>query len=481
MDPNFYNISYSVKPTSTGNTPCIGLDEFDQTKMMDKLYYKTMKMCPIHALNSQETCSQCVPFENFNQSFIVHIEVPIINHEAFYVFPPPCLNISKTFNYFKSCIVKFQNFFGYKFTDPKDKDLYIQSERSYMRKFLQDFFMGGTLAVLKSGKRSIMRNSILAGKAYGLQGTLSCIDASLMPGQVSVSTCLQLPELQLPYGILHRHPSINSNCNYTVQVLRHESTVPTIRINPYVNVGMNADVDGDILMLWIFPKKSETPTHTQKLALLELNLDSWEHGRRHDMFYKPRYDFAQVQRLAIHCHDEALKQNYVWSQLKGTPREKSIQFMNLGASIEHNALDDFIGLVASKIMGQSLVTRPLTEYTTRSETLKAIVKSEARGTEAHIERLQSRLAKTPTADEFLNNAVFDSYNKFVKNSTQMSSAGSRQFTLLTAFSSITLHKNVVSLNDQPIIYDFQSGLTSHIYYNAHAIDYTMNQLKLHVQ
>lgn len=434
-----------------------------------------MRICQIHGLYTVDGCVCCVPFEEFIYSFIIHIDLPIIDHEAFYVFPPPSLNISKTFNYFKSCITKFQNFFNLSL--PEEKSKYIESEKAYMAKFLQDFFMGGTLATLKSGKRSIMRNNILASKAFGLQTTLSCIDSSLMPGEISIASCLFLPELQLPYGILHRHPSINSNCNYTVRIKTHDSSVPTIRINPYVNVGMNADVDGDILMLWIFPKVSPIPTYAHKMALLEMNLDSWEHGRRHDMFYKPRYDFAQVQRLAIYQHDDTLKENVLWSQLHGNARTKSKVMLNLGCSIEHEQLDSFLQLVSKKINESPMLARPLSEYTTRSHTLKAIVDSEARGTEAHIDRLLSRLETTPTADEFLNSAINDSYNKFVKNSTQMSTTGSRQFTLLTAFSSINLHKNVVYLNEKPILEDFKSGLTSYIYYNQDAVNYTMEQLE----
>ena len=449
FEPNFYNMCYCLKPCTTHNTVTINAKDMAACYSLN-LDEQSFYMCIIHGccVEPVAECIHCTVFAKFNYSFIVETRFD------FYVFVQPSLFVHKNFNYLRYFINRAVE--CYKLQDPmpnfnnkeneitkRKLDEMKKAERASYEKFIKNDFKGGELKSIMSGKTSYVRNKILGFQTAGLRLTLT-IDCTLGPHYISIPQAVY-DEINLatPLVVVNRAPSINSKCIYIVEMLRNaDPNDSTIHLSSFLTDGLHADQDGDDLtVFYIKAYGGEIPSLTTMGAIIELRKLSWKYGDRHNVAYQPRYSFTQYHYLILHMFDGFFKDySPLWASLKGSSKIKCKQIMDLGCSIYHKEVDDFVDLVLQFTEALNWILVSGQEMLDGSGVVKAVVESGAKGTKEHIETCIKNIRSLP---EDYTSKLVAGFNKFIDNSAQMSIGGVIQFILLYCLHSIILHKNNV--------------------------------------
>lgn len=474
--PNFFNLTYCVKPAATVDTPTFTVKSFYNC-YQNKSDETNITLCLIHGprkstLQELNFCNHCTPFVEFPYSFVVK------TRHNFFQFPQPNLYVGKNFNYFRSFIeTAHNNLFAKSEAQIKNGSLL---EDRYYAKFIRDDFKFGNLQNLTSGKNSYIRKKLLGYLMFGVRLTVT-IDCTLGPNYASIPQKIY-NELNLAtnYVILNRAPSINSRCIYVCELLCHSHVNDmTIRINPYIVPGLNCDQDGDEISCFVLQRKAEVLSLEMEAAIIELRSLSWKYGSRHDSLYRPRYSFSQYHKYILHTYNEYFCQhNSLWASLShaGDTPKKCSKLMDLGCSLLHTEVDEFIEFTIefTKALPLSLVSCKEFLCRGRNSILDRVVDSGAKGCEKHIEIFLKNL-HTRQAD--LEKGLITGFDNYVNANQEMSLGGTRQFVLLYGLNSVYIHNNNVYSNNQIILKDLESSdLASHMFYNPTSVEYVFDQL-----
>ena len=318
-----------------------------------------------------------------------------------------------------------------------------KAERASYEKFIKNDFKGGELKSIMSGKTSYVRNKILGFQTAGLRLTLT-IDCTLGPHYISIPQAVYDDiNLATPLVVVNRAPSINSKCIYIVEMLRNaDPNDSTIHLSSFLTDGLHADQDGDDLtVFYLKTYGGEVPSLTTMGAIIELRKLSWKYGDRHNVAYQPRYSFTQYHYLILHMFDDFFKKySPLWASLKGSSKLKCKQIMDLGCSIYHKEVDDFVELVLQFTEALNWILVSGQEMLEGLGVVKAVVESGAKGTKEHIETCIKNIRTLP--EDYTEKLVVG-FNKFIDNSARMSIGGVIQFILLYCLHSIILHQNNV--------------------------------------
>lgn len=283
---------------------------------------------------------------------------------------------------------------------------------------------------------------------FGARLTLN-IDCSLSPNQVMVpSYIFNHINLLTKYCIVKRDPSISNKCLYVCEVLQYESEGSTIRVNPFIVDGMHADQDGDELSVLFLQRESDVPTPYLQAAIMELQKQSWEYGKRVDIFNKPKYNFGQHYKYLIYCHNEYfMKNNAFWAKLSGSVSKKLDKIMSMG-TMYRKECDEFI----SQVIAFNNNTKPILmrsmDLLTESKVLANVYLSESKGSETHMKEYLKRLLDNEVTTD---TDAIDKFNSNVSSSRQLELEGQNTFNLLFATNSVNLMNSDVYYSNNIII------------------------------
>ena len=484
-EPNFYNMCYCLKPCTTHNTVTVNAKDMAACYSLN-LDEQSFFMCIVHGclVEPVSECIHCTVFAKFNYSFIIETRFD------FYVFVQPSLFVHKNFNYLRYFINRAVE--CYKLQEPSSSSNLIvkenevikrkleemkKAERASYEKFIKNDFKGGELKSIMSGKTSYVRNKILGFQTAGLRLTLT-IDCTLGPHYISIPQAVY-DEINLatPLVVVNRAPSINSKCIYIVEMLRNaDPNDSTIHLSSFLTDGLHADQDGDDLtVFYLKTYGGEVPSLTTMGAIIELRKLSWKYGDRHNVAYQPRYSFTQYHYLILHMFDDFFKKySPLWASLKGSSKLKCKQIMDLGCSIYHKEVDDFVELVLQFTEALNWILVSGQEMLEGLGVVKAVVESGAKGTKEHIETCIKNIRTLP--EDYTEKLVVG-FNKFIDNSARMSIGGVIQFILLYCLHSIILHQNNVYAKNHILLTNIkESDLAASLFFNNTALHYVNNLL-----
>ncbi|UBZ25545.1 LEF-9 [Crangon crangon nudivirus] len=461
-EPLFLSSTYCLKPVTTHNTLTLHCQDFIPYIADGKFEFS---ICPQHGLNAiqpDRSCDQCTEFAKFKESFIIHTRF------AYYASPPPAIYTKKNLNYFKTFVsLAFDNI-----NINTEKALVASRDREfrYHTTFIQNDFSGGTLGNLLSGSNSFIRNKVLGFPTKGIRATL-VIDASLTPHYITLPQKI-FDELNLatPLVIINRAPSIKNTCIYVVEACRNkDSNDYTIHMNPYMTEGLHADQDGDELGIYYIEYRVEEPSPEIEVAIAEMKAISWKYGSRHDIAYQPRYEFSQYHKFILHKFDAYFcEHNKLWASLKGSPLEKSFRIMHLGCSTHFSEMDDFINLLTNFINHLPAVYSPYQHILQGTADIAAVVKSGAKGSEAHIKAYLDMLYKDIPDQKA---TLLEGFNKNISTSTNMGIEGGRQFSLLYTVNPLNMHRSAIYYGRKIIMTHVAEATSmSGYYYNSLSIE-----------
>ncbi|QLI62417.1 LEF-9 [Dikerogammarus haemobaphes nudivirus] len=459
--PTFYSSCYCVKPTTTENFLTLKVE--DLQAFFVKYPNATFFICNQHQLTRQgiKTCRECITFLQFKYSFIVH------SKKAFYTFPPPVLFVPKSINYFKTFINHAATTIS--LTTKQAKERYLNREFNYYSAFMNMSFQGGSLKDISSGKKSFVRNKILGFQSNGIRATLT-IDASLSPHYATLPQYIfDTLTMACPLVIVNRAPSIKNTCIYVVEVGRNKDPLDyTIHINPFLTEGLHADQDGDELSIFYLSLQGDLPAIEIQMAITELKQMSWKYGNRHDLSFKSRYQFTQYHKYILEkFNDYFVENNALWASLDGTIKEKVDKIMELGCSTHYDELDDFINILINFTENMPVLLSSTSDIFNGVGDVLHVVNSGAKGTPEHIKAYLKNLFEDDPNN--IQNLI-DSFNKNIKSSSKLGKEGGRQFTLLHAVNSLSLHNTSIYYNDLIILSEMHhSSSMSTFYYNTTAV------------
>lgn len=474
--PNFYNYCYTVKEVTDDNTSVFTAEEFYEAKGGAKKDISLVYLCFDHGVKSKpvENCRYCIKINKFPYAFMIKCIF------GYYICPQPTLYTQKNFNYFNSFIEKAH---GSSILE-KNKNNCLEYQKSVVNKFYTTFFTHsfkhGSITILRSGKSSLIRNKVLASCAKGLRMTLT-IDCKLGPNYIAIPQRIYNDmNLLTTLVVINRSPSINSRCIYVCELLTYNDPDDcTMHINPFLCDGLHADQDGDDLSMLYLEQLSEEPSYEQRNAITELQDLSWKYGSRHDLEYKPRYTFSQHHKWILYKHDEWFKRNSkLWfnlSKIYKDTRKRCDVVMNLGCSIMHDEVDDFITLLIDFTCKRENEVIPVKDLINATGAMEDVVQSGAKGSKTHLDAYLD-LLNGNDYDKFMENSE-KKFDELVKSSFEMSKEGARHFTLLYGLNSIEHNLNTFRLNGKIIINNVNSAtFMGQNYYNEDSVRYVFDNL-----
>lgn len=474
-EPLVSNLCYTVKHATSKNVITFHCSEFGKMianykKKELSLFYTCIKHK--HNLKPVENCNYCVEFLKFPYAFNV------VTSFYMFTFPPPCMWAKINENLFCAIIKKSVD--NLKLIENRSKKSAKETEKEYYNYFCQKSLIGGTYKTQISGKNSIIRKKVLSFHANGLRLTLT-IDSTLGPNYIVLPKSI-LKDLNLAtmFVIINRAPSINSKCIYVCEILiNKDENDNTVHLNSFIVNGLGADQDGDEINVNFFEKDGEIPSFELNSAILELKSMSWKYGCRHTSIYEPRYSISQHVKFILYLCDEKLKiQSPLWQTLKGSISQKCNILMNLGCSILQTEVNDFIeNIVCNLVRINSVVDVPVNELVQENGILSSVVNSGAKGTNDHITTYLTNLHEE-NVNKFTKKCV-DGFNKYIKNSVQMSREGTNQFILLKAMTSIGYYNNTISGADVVLVKNVKNSASfCTILYNHIAFEWLNEQFLL---
>lgn len=470
--PNFYASCYCIKPATTHNVLTIKASTMHNYL---EIYGLNFHICLEHELSSEgvtvnkKKCIHCTEFLNFNSTFAIQTRF------KFYIFPPPIINNNRSINFFRTFIEEaWDNINKQSLICISDGE---KREEVYYNNFMNHDFKQGTLKNNISGKTSFVRNKILAYKTKGVRGVLT-IDCELTPHYISIPQKeFDILDLATPLVIVNRAPSINDTCIYVAEILRNEDPCDfTIHINPYITHGLHADQDGDEVTLFYLEKQDDEPSSAMQSAIAELRNSSWKYGRRHNFAYKCKYSFTQYHRyLLFILNDFFCQHNALWKKINEYGFvNKPDTLMNLGCSILHQEVDEFLDLVSAVTGNLKCLLTPISDILHGNGDLSAVVESGAKGTPTHIETFLNHLYKSNGPDY---EKLIKSFNKYISSSGDIKQGGYRQFIFLYCINPINMHNDCVYANNEIILKGLRDADSmSGYYHNVHAVEYFARNL-----
>jgi len=419
---------------------------------------------------SESHCPNCIEFNDFQYAFC------ITSRFNTYAFPPPIVFSSKNKKFFLTLLrVINENLQLRKKKLLTDR---LLLEVKYFKNFISGTFRGGQLSTILSGKTSLIRNSILGFKTTGMRMTL-IIDCCLDPDTAIIPASLyDHINMETPYVIINRAPSINNKCIYTCRVYRNpDLNDSTIHITSFITEGLHADQDGDELTVFYFNKQNalSPADNTLSMAIMELKQFSWRFGTRFDINYRPRYFFTQFLKYFLYKHDAYFKKaSPLWDRLVDDSRGgKCDKIMNLGCSIKRREVDEFIKFVLHTVKTYKYEMTPMTDILLGIGDVAKVVASKTKGTNVHIKTYLSNLYHDKTKNDFMK-AAKNSFNKYIINSNALSAAGNNQFQLLNGLNTIYSLGNDMYAHGSPMIENLGSDLLyANVLFNPVAVDWTL--------
>lgn len=434
--PIFPNTVYCFQPITTKNTLTICVLQL--SKFLSD-YGFDFFICQRHGL-AKEThvdCLYCTAFSKFTFTFILRTKY-------FYMtFPPPSWYQPKVLNFLRTFCNTSCKYLVSKYSCHLEKDC----ELKHYSLFVAMNFNDGCIKDLSTGKTSYVRNSILGFHSLGGRATLS-IDCTLSP-QVLLLPQKMFDEMDMacPLVIVNRAPSLKGTCIYVLEALRNPNVNDyTIRINGYICEGLHADQDGDELSIF-YLKHPHTnyPSHDIKMAICELKRMCWNGGVRHDIAYRPRYEFTQYHRYILYRYNDYFCSiNKLWNSINAPVEEKCNIVMNLGCSIYIEEVDNLIQQLSDFVANLKIQTVTCQELLNADGAIKDVVLSKAKGETIHLNTYLKNLYKV---NEDRKNDLISNFNKYIVSGSEMSRNGTYQFLFLETVNPLYLSNGNIFFND----------------------------------
>lgn len=446
------------------------------------------KMCKDHGItiNSNEPC--CVESYKYTKSFCV------LTKNVRLVYPMPSVFSSKNFSFFKSHLATLRNFeieceevesttsvthvndsLSEKREKLKHKKKIAMINKLYKR-FMENDFQCGSFPILQSGKRSYVRTNLLGHRYYGARMTM-IVDNTLRPGEVSVPKFIyNNMDPASHFMIINRDPSINDTSVYVCNCLYH-TTDSCIHINPFILDGLHADQDGDDINVYYLKRETESSRSLMKTAISEMRMLSWDYGHRHNLFYAPRYSLGQQFTHLLYEHDKWFTENSDFYRelckvFKGDRNKKIKAIMELGCSIMHNEVQDFVELILTfNTLNFDYCMRGI-DYITCSEVVQDVVKSGSKGSQRHVDLYLKGLHEQFSADD-----MKVSFDDKIDSGKILEKEGQTQFSLLHALSPVGLMVGNLYYGECKIADHYaDSQLFNSYKYNTTAIEYVFGMI-----
>lgn len=500
---------YSIESVSSKNTLIVTVDELFnifQYQKMDALKTRPVglqdcKMCLIHGITynvqeflpkvdgavgdtveSKESHPCCVESFKYKNSFGVKVL------DKSYIFPMPSVYSSKNFSFFRSII---ESSFAIQESYNKEEEVpdkvkvpaNVASSRLLLKtflhkylkkshkKFLQNDFMCGNFLILQSGKRSYVRSYLLGHRHNGARMTM-VVDNTLGPNQISIPEKIYF---KLPIAtnlvIINRDPSINDTCIYVCEMSTH-NTDACIHLNSFVLDGLHADQDGDDISINYLKYELTVPRPLMKTSITELRQLSWNHGYRHNIFYKPRYYMGQQFRHLLYAKDAWFQEHSAFykclSNVYGKHTVRKIDaIMDLGSSIMHSEVNDFIELILAfneKYVDNLL---RLEDYVKCNDEMKEVVNSKSKGSDRHLELYRTNMSKSIECKDL--KIAFDDK---IDSCKVLEREGQTQFSLLHALSPAAIMMGALYMGERIVIEKYtDADLMDTNKYNTEAVYY----------
>ncbi len=434
--PIFPNTIYCFQPITTMNTLTVCVLQL-YTFLLT--YGFDFSICQRHSLLEKPhlDCLYCIPFPKFTYTFIIKTKY------YFMTFPPPSWYQPKVLNFLKTFCCS-----SYKYMQSKTSCTFEQEQelKSYSL-FVNMNFNDGCLKDLSTGKTSYVRNKILGFHSLGGRATLS-IDCTLSPQIVLLPQHMfDMMDMACPLVIVNRAPSLKGTCIYVLEALRNDNVNDhTIRINPYICEGLHADQDGDELSIFYLKHPGTNhPSHEMKMAICELKRLSWDGGVRHDIAYRPRYEFTQYHRFILFRYNEFFcKVNKLWASIRAPIAEKCNIVMNLGCSIYVDEVNALIQQLSEFVSKLDIQTASASELLNANGSIRDVVLSGAKGEAIHLETyLRNLYSLNPNRKTDL----IANFNKYIQSGSEMSRNGTYQFLFLETVNPLLLLDGHVYFND----------------------------------
>lgn len=444
-NPLFQHIMYCVQPISTNNTLTIDLAEINR-KLSEELQPTDFYICSVHGIldKPDEACEYCVEFANYKHTYIIKTRY------YYLTFPPPDWYSPKVFNFLRTFCYLATTHSNTKEPSQEDKAAEL---RSYAL-FIDMDYKDGPLHPNTTGKTSIMRNKCLGFHTCGGRATLS-IDSTLSPQYALLPQAIyDKLSLACPLVIINRAPSIKNTCIYSVHALRNSDPNDyTIKMNSYITEGLHADQDGDELTIFYLKHpKTNKPNKDLQMAIIEMKKLSWNGGYRHDIGYRPRYEFTQHLKYILYRYDDYFSsQNKLWAALSGNAAQKCKTLMNLGCSIYQREIDNFIYQLSYFLKHLPFQMSNIHDILHAEGSVKDVYKSGSKGEKIHATTF---LDKLYNIDEKRKENLIDNFNHYIVSGSKMSINGAYQFQVLESVNPLTLLYGHVYYNDKIILKNY---------------------------
>lgn len=350
-------------------------------------------------------------------------------------------------------------------------------------KFNKGNFKHGTIPKIRGGKESFVRNRILGTKANALRFTIT-IDSTLAFDHISIpSSFIDSFPSATPYMLMNRAPSILKTNLVAVSVLFHtDPNDLTCHVNAFVIEGMHLNQDGDEVNLYYIaaPKKHQLPTLEMKFTNLELLNITWRYGRRHNLFYEPKYSFSPFHKFIMQKHEAFLnKRSHLWRKLGDTTSvaQKCKTIMALGCSIMRDQVNDFIDLILAITQQSEGESLNVFDYILNTGRLRrSIVGSGAKGDE-HMINLYYEKLNLKDNSKFLSQHQNEGFDENVNRGKKLSDRSIIQTAFYNSMNGVVYENGKILLNGKPIFERVsKSPMFANMFYNRTAVKFVMDDI-----
>lgn len=413
-------------------------------------------LCEFHGISNVKTSECCDDF------FMSHLHFLLTNNYIAVYIPPPIIMAKNNLSYFKTFIENFS-----RVSDVESMKLLMTKYKTFMEK---PSFRGGYLSKQLSGKTSYLKINCLGTSVNSLRGTL-IVSPYTLPNEISIPKSLyDSLDLAFDYVLLNRDPSINSRSMYVCTLGYHEGhDDSTFRINQYVLEGLHGDQDGDEVN--IFYVNKEAPSVLLYMSRYELERKSWDRGFRHDVLGRPRYKFSQLQVLMLYKHHEDLcKLSPFWASIK----RKLNTFWDLACSTHRTEADEFLRIFSDYCRRNDFPLVTVDDLVSGSGIFEDIVKSGAKGSQAHIDAYRKNLM-TRNEAELVREAKV-TFDKYVTSNREMQKVGRQTSGSLHVYQNVVLINGTLQMNGATLVENiFDISLPSIFLYRPNTINYHVDQ------
>lgn len=457
---------YRIEKTGTDNLLTLKVTDLDLTNL-DQLY-----VCKKCYVNINLSCHECKKFYKYSQTFL--LSTPF----GYYKSPPPTFFSSMNFNFIKNFIGVCQIFIkenrhvelnekGLPKSNSILKDWLKQSEieTKKFKSFLARPFNNGLLKQQFSGKKSVIRNTMLSKMMPSLRHIVT-IDTQLGPDEISIPKAVyDKLNLKTNLAVVNRAPSINDTCIYTVNLKWHTDSFTT-KISCFIADGLHA-VQGDEITVFVIPKTNDIQNYNELLTIKELLNHKWTTGIRHRFDYTPKIEFGQNYLYILYnFHAQICEIFPLYEKLPCSKKEKPEFLMNLlcasykdkGVKVLSDIMEAFKNLPIPAPNYKKIINGELND----------IVDSGSKGTKNHIVEFKKMMKGLDPKEYFIKSK--EVFNKYISTSSKMSTFDQHLDSTLFGTSSLILQYGSLSYMGSEICKDFHSKkAATGIQYNKYDI------------